>query len=245
VTATHTTLAMPADVLRIGTWPSLAIGENIRHWAPSLLLSVAINLLLLSLLPSLLQPKTITPEASPLQVRLTQPMPAMTELSPSTPPARTPEPPPSRIEAHPQQPSPPVIAPEPIPASTVETAPPPILAAPTEEPLPTPEPVVAEDEPHPTPQPLYKLTRLPELIARRKPAYPENERASGREAEVLAEVFIDITGRVLDVAILKSAGQPFDQAVVSSLNESRFTPGYIGTEAVAVRLQIPFLFQLD
>lgn len=242
VTTSQPTLAMPAEVQRIGTWPPLDIGGMVRRWAPSLLVSVCVNLLLLYWFPLWLQPDAVPADPPPLQVRLTQISPAVSEPQPIQPPARTPTPPP-RIEPKPRQPAPQpptekVIA---EPAIIVEPQPAPVV-----EPPPQPEPVpIKAVPPPPKPQPLYKLTRMPELILRTSPAYPESERAAGREPNVLAEVFIDAMGRVLDVTIVKSGGAAFDQAVVDTLKSSRFTPGYIDEEPVAVRFQIPFRFRLN
>jgi protein TonB len=243
VTASDRTLAMPAEVMRIGAWPAVDIGRAARRWLPALLASVCANLLLLYLFPVLLQARAVAPETLPIRVTLS-PAPVTVE-QPIAPP---PKPQPPRVKPQPAPvtlPSPPEPVPQSAPVMEPEAqtmpAVEPLIAGPSPS---APEPVT-EPEPLPKPQPLYKLTRLPELIAQRKPAYPESERAGGREDEVLAEVFIDATGRVLDVAIIKSAGRAFDQAVTTALRESRFTPGYIGDEAVAVQFQIPFRFQLD
>lgn len=93
-------------------------------------------------------------------------------------------------------------------------------------------------------QPLSKLTRPPAFLRKIEPVYPRSEQRAGSQAYVLAEVTIDDKGKVLEVKIAKSAGMHFDNAVIEALNKSVFVPGYIGKEAVAVRVLVPFRFNL-
>lgn len=93
-------------------------------------------------------------------------------------------------------------------------------------------------------QPLSKLTRPPAFLRKIEPVYPSAEQRAGSQAYVLAEVTIDAQGNVLDVKIMKSAGSAFDNAVVEALKKSIFVPGYIGKDAVAVRVLVPFRFNL-
>lgn len=96
----------------------------------------------------------------------------------------------------------------------------------------------------PVSQPLSKLTRVPAFLRKIEPVYPLAEQRTGSQATVLAEVAIDDQGRVMAVKIAKSAGVHFDNAVIEALNKSYFTPGYIDKEAVAVRVLVPFRFNL-
>ena len=250
MTASNATLAVPAEVMHIGVWPSRDIRRSSRRWLPALLVSVCVNLLLLSLTPFLLQARNVSPEMAPIQVTLAPPPPA--EIQQTVAPAPRSQPP--RPKPRPK-PTTPLPKPAPQPVAAAQPEPRPVEVA---KPLAPPAPAIAEPAPAeaepvsapappppPKAQPLFKLTRLPAFVEKHLPSYPESERASGREADVLAEVFIDHTGQVLDVTILNSAGLAFDQAVITALRESRFTPGYIDAEAVAVRFQIPFHFQLD
>jgi protein TonB len=95
-----------------------------------------------------------------------------------------------------------------------------------------------------TVQPLSKLTRPPAFLRRIEPVYPTAEQRAGSQAYVLAEVTIDEQGKVLEVKIMKSAGSAFDNAVTEALKKSIFVPGYIGKDAVAVRVLVPFRFNL-
>ena len=93
-------------------------------------------------------------------------------------------------------------------------------------------------------QSLSKLTRPPAFIQKIEPAYPVAEQRAGSQANVLAEVTLDEQGRVVEVNIVKSAGIYFDKAVIDALNKSTFTPGFIGIDAVAVRVLVPIRFNL-
>jgi outer membrane biosynthesis protein TonB len=44
---------------------------------------------------------------------------------------------------------------------------------------------------------------------------------------------------------VNSAGKNFDEAVMEALKKSMFVPGYIDREAVAVRVLVPFRFNLN
>lgn len=92
---------------------------------------------------------------------------------------------------------------------------------------------------------LSKLTRPPSYLHKIEPVYPIAEQRAGSQANVLAEVTIDDRGNVLGVRIVKSAGKHFDEAVIEALKKSMFVPGYINREAVAVRVLVPFRFNLN
>jgi TonB family protein len=93
-------------------------------------------------------------------------------------------------------------------------------------------------------QPFSKVTRKPALLRTIDPVYPSTEHRAGNQAHVLAAFTIDEKGNVQDVQIMKSAGIAFDNAVKDALKKSTFVPGYIDKEAVAVRVQQKFSFNL-
>ncbi len=93
-------------------------------------------------------------------------------------------------------------------------------------------------------QSIHRLSQAPRFLQRIDPVYPEAERASGRQANLVVEVVVDTRGRVLEATIVKSGGPHFDQAALNAVKQSLFVPGYIGGQSVVVRFQIPFRFQL-
>jgi len=105
-------------------------------------------------------------------------------------------------------------------------------------------PAATQQQPALNVQPLSTLTRPPAFLRKIEPVYPGSERRAGSQAQVIAEVTIDQNGTVVGVKIVKSAGIHFDNAVTEALNKSMFTPGYIDKEAVAVRVLVPFRFNL-
>jgi len=92
--------------------------------------------------------------------------------------------------------------------------------------------------------PVTRLTKIPAFIRRTQPAYPETERMTGRESSVTAEVDLDEKGSIMEIRIVKSGGKAFDSAIETALRKSLFAPGYIKTQPVPVRIQIPFVFKL-
>jgi len=122
----------------------------------------------------------------------------------------------------------------------------PTSTAPLPEPAPpqSDSPAAGQQQPGLNLQPLSKLTRQPAFLQKIEPVYPGSEQRAGSQAQVIAEVTIDENGKVQRVKIVKSAGIHFDNAVIEALNKSMFTPGYINREAVAVRVLVPFRFNL-
>lgn len=157
---------------------------------------------------------------------------------------------PSEKTPQPKKNNPPVKpVPEPVPIATVkpekqEIKKIPAETAPIVETRPTPETPATSQASGLNIQPLSKLTRPPAFLHKIDPVYPVAEQRAGSQANVLAEVTIDDKGNVLEVRIIKSAGNNFDNAVREALLSSAFVPGYIDKKAVAVRVIVPFRFNL-
>lgn len=227
--------------------------RRVRYWIPTFLLSLCLNLFLLQTFVWLLQPKTVTLTADTLHIQLAAPKPAAKAKAHTQAVQR-----PAAQHTAVKDPAPEIRPPQ-VPSKPAAAPPPPAVqtvSQPTPPPPPVAEPEVAAKEPAPppekpslptTPKPvaLYKLSHLPGYVLKVKPRYPAAERAAGREASVLVDILIDHSGKVREIHISHSGGPAFDAAVKTALEASRFTPGYVGNEAVAVRLQIPFHFQLD
>jgi protein TonB len=93
-------------------------------------------------------------------------------------------------------------------------------------------------------QPLSKITRPPGFLRKVEPVYPSSEQRAGSQASVLVEVTIDDKGKVVNIRVVKSAGINFDTAVIDALKKSLFAPAYIDTEPAAVKVLVPFRFNL-
>ncbi|MBN1594473.1 TonB family protein [candidate division FCPU426 bacterium] len=93
--------------------------------------------------------------------------------------------------------------------------------------------------------PFYKVETLPVFKNRVLPAYPEAARKLGRTSQVMLEAYIDAEGNVRQVRILRSGGGLFDQAAITALQQSRFTPALILGRAVPVVIRVPYVFNLE
>jgi len=119
---------------------------------------------------------------------------------------------------------------------------------------PTPAPVTTEQNSTPTPEstqlnleipPESSITSKARISHFVKAIYPLSEQRDGKKASVLLEVTLDKNGKVLDINILKSAGNAFDSAIKESIMKSTFSPSFIGKEAVPSRVLIPYTLKLE
>ena len=93
------------------------------------------------------------------------------------------------------------------------------------------------------PVPLFRLTRQPGGNVG-KPQYPEAAKALGREPEVKASVLVDVDGKVIEVDIVKSGGEEFDQAVKDWLIKQHLSPGYVDDTPVVSKIIVSYQFIL-
>jgi protein TonB len=119
---------------------------------------------------------------------------------------------------------------------------------------PTPEPPAPPAPPPPTPAPAprgphvfkaFEVTRMPKAIHPAAPVVPDafKEQAQ-REAVVVIEVVIDARGNVVDARVLRHADFGLDDAALAAARTTTFEPALVGTDAVAVRYQIPYRFKV-
>jgi protein TonB len=164
-------------------------------------------------------------------------------------------PPPPKIE-----PPKPQAAPPPVPVPAPKVVP---VALPVEKlevtdqptamavPLPPPAPVV-EAAPMPSAEPTYlpqsKISEVPLIPAKEVLArinYPVLAAQLGLEATVYLELFIDQTGLIRKVSILKDPGNGFAAAAVAALEGVRCRPAVNSDgQPVAVRFRYPVRFTL-
>jgi TonB family protein len=93
--------------------------------------------------------------------------------------------------------------------------------------------------------PYYRVDRPPKIIQNATLEYPAQARRRNLEATVVLEADIDETGSVEEVRVVKPAGFGFDEAAVKYLEESRFSPAYVGDTPVAVMMRIAVQFSLS
>ncbi len=96
----------------------------------------------------------------------------------------------------------------------------------------------------PTPVPIFQLSDMPQYLHKETPVYPPAMRTLGKTATVKLEAYIDKTGSVRKITIVKSAGEEFDQAAKKAIWASTFSPAKADGKAVAVLLRLPVKFNL-
>ena len=246
--------------------------KTVRHWILPVLLSLIINVGILQLLVVMLATlEPVATEYSRIDVRL---LLNPKQEPPPLPVAKTPEPVVKPPEPKPKPVPPPqkvVKTLPPLPKKTLEPPapePPKDIAASQEAPADArteadpfeasivneaPKPVtIVTTSPQPKNEviPLFRLTRMPKIVDYNldtlKRFYPEEERDFGKEATVEAMILVDENGDVVEVEIIKSAGERFDAAAKKALLSKALViqPGYIGDRPVASRVPIPITFNL-
>ena len=83
----------------------------------------------------------------------------------------------------------------------------------------------------------------PRRISGTVPAYPSAARERGLEGAPVVEVWVGETGQVVDVAIVESAGELLDTAVLEAVAGWQFTPARLRGVAVSVRVTLQHLFR--
>lgn len=84
-----------------------------------------------------------------------------------------------------------------------------------------------------------------ELRAALEAAYPAELRAAGREGTVMVSMVVSPDGATREVNVIESTEPGFDSATVAALRQLRFTPAAVDGRPVAVRLELPILWQLS
>jgi protein TonB len=150
-----------------------------------------------------------------------------------------------------QPPEPP--PPEPVKPKPVEPPPEPqqiVSKAPVIEPVeftapPPPEPILVEMEPAPviTAEPVVNQISLPELAVacphRSPPVYPAWSKRMREQGEVLLQVHLDASGKVVRTEINRTSGSPrLDEAAIQAVQRWRCQPATVdGRPVAAIALQ--------
>ncbi len=75
--------------------------------------------------------------------------------------------------------------------------------------------------------------------------YPEMAKKSGVQGKVYVLAYIDQTGKVTQVKVLKGIGAGCDEAAVKGVQETKFTPGENKGAPVKVKLSLQINFALS
>lgn len=120
---------------------------------------------------------------------------------------------------------------------------------PIEEPAPRPEPTSVT---RPAEAPIEYLPQhrisvppgIPTDEIRSRIEYPSLARMQGIEGVVYLELFVDATGKIRRIEILRDPGYGMGAAAQAAFEGIRATPARANDEAVAVRYRYPIRFQL-
>ncbi len=106
--------------------------------------------------------------------------------------------------------------------------------------------VVEVDEPVYLPQ--HQISVIPVLPTEtilERIIYPDLAARQGLEGVVYLELFIDATGKIRRVEVLRDPGHGFAQAAVAALRDIKVRPALSNGEPVAVRYRYPVRFTLN
>jgi len=103
----------------------------------------------------------------------------------------------------------------------------------------------AGDGPTPVPQDEPVVRAVPAYRDNPRPEYPTMAKRRGYEGTVLLDVFVDHTGKALDVRLRKSSGYDvLDKSAITSVKQWLFEPGSIGGRKVDMWVRVPVRFEL-
>jgi len=95
--------------------------------------------------------------------------------------------------------------------------------------------------------PQHKISEIPEIPAREildRIVYPPMALRQNLEAVVIVELYIDASGLVRRVVVLRDPGHGFAEAALAALEGLRCTPARANGQTVAVRYRYPIRFSL-
>jgi TonB family protein len=130
------------------------------------------------------------------------------------------------------------VAPAPIPTQ-------PVAPTPEEPPPPQEYSVGTGDINAPVLSRIPQLLNLSDLRAILQRFYPEQARSEGRQATVVLDLHIDTEGHVQNVDIVRSGGADFDDAAIRAAKLLRFTPAFLGSQRVGVKMRQAIQFKLE
>jgi TonB family protein len=148
-----------------------------------------------------------------------------------------------------------------VPVENISISPPAVIAtrsSPRQSPAPTeseprePLPNVRKSQPtraldlsrkQDVPDPLFVSQRLPSLVRFVPPEYPEIAKSLGLEGSVKLRVKIGIDGKPIQIRIIESSSQLFNDAAIEAIRRSQFSPGMMPSGPVSSWVTIPVVFK--
>jgi protein TonB len=84
----------------------------------------------------------------------------------------------------------------------------------------------------------------PRFVKRVQPTYPLFARRAGKEGRVVLKLSIDEEGKLMEIEVVESAGNGFDDSAVKALKRSSFRPAMINGSPIKSRTKLPVRFVL-
>ena len=114
------------------------------------------------------------------------------------------------------------------------------------------QPTVPQESPElnpvePSPIEPKEVIRRPRFLPNQevKPKYPDLARRAQKEGVVVVQTTIDVDGIAKDINVIEGIGFGCDKAAIEALKASRFAPAKQGEKIIALRIQIPYRFELE
>ncbi len=113
---------------------------------------------------------------------------------------------------------------------------------------PPPPPVEDEEDAEPVffvaveqmPEPIGGIAAIQKLIV-----YPEIAKRAGVQGRVFVKAYVDETGKVNKVELIRGIGAGCDEAAMKAVNSVMFKPGKQRGKPVKVQVTVPVLFKLQ
>ncbi len=84
----------------------------------------------------------------------------------------------------------------------------------------------------------------PRFVKRVQPSYPLFARRAGKEGRVVLKLSIDEEGKLMEIEVINSAGNGFDDSAVKALKSSSFRPAMMNGSPIRSRTKLPVRFVL-
>ncbi len=226
--------------------------ERLRIVMAAVLVTLAVHILMVSVMWRLWSDRPTLQPSPPLEVNLIVPPPKPTLV---TPPSPAPRPPPALQQPVKQTLSLPVqqsVAPITKPAPPLPVPVEQHMVEPVKQPEAAPPPPVAAEEPKAAP---IKAAPVAEIeppgfgaayLNNPPPKYPPAARKFGLQGTVLLRVLVSPAGLPEKISILTSSGSPvLDDAAINTVKQWTFVPAHQGDHAVAGSVNVPIRFVLS
>jgi TonB family protein len=95
-----------------------------------------------------------------------------------------------------------------------------------------------------TPKDYVPYDKPPEVLNQEQPKYPELALRAGLEGTVWVKLWVDTTGRVVQVYVQKSDAEIFEQASLDAARQWRFKPAILKGKTISTWVTVPFRFKI-